>query len=93
MHAGIIINRLRRAMKWSQRELAERIGISRTYLAQVESGRRDPGLVMLRDAAKELDVPVALLLAGDSSPDDKIHAELRTLLMHVLDAREQVKGS
>lgn len=92
MHAGRIIQLLRRAQGWSQKDLSERIGVARTYLAQVESGKRDPGLVLLRDAARELKVPVALLLANEEGPARDINIELRKLLTHVLEAREQISS-
>ena len=91
MHAGNTLKILRHAEDLSQREFAERIGVARTYLAQVESGKRTPGLVLLRRAASELKVPVALLLADEDAPDAAITAELRNILNHVLEARTQIK--
>ena len=90
MHPGRVIQLLRRAEGWSQRDLSKRIGVARTYLAQVESGKREPGLVLLRDAALQLQVPVALLLANEAGPEEDINNELRELLAHVLDAREKI---
>ena len=91
MHVGKTLKMLRQAEDYSQRELAERIGMARTYLAQDESGRRTPGLVLLRRAASELKVPVALLLADEDAPDADITSELRKILNHVLEARTQIK--
>ena len=90
MHTGKIIRLLRGAKGWSQKDLSDRVNVARTYLAQVESGKRTPGLVLLRDAARELDVPVALLLVDDSGPDRHVNEELRKLLTHVLEARRQI---
>jgi transcriptional regulator with XRE-family HTH domain len=47
----------------SQRSLAEKAGISREYLARLETGRQDPTLSTLEKLAKALGVKVGRLLA------------------------------
>jgi transcriptional regulator with XRE-family HTH domain len=42
---GAAVRQLRSARGWSQEELADRAGIHRTYLGDVERGRRNIGLV------------------------------------------------
>jgi transcriptional regulator with XRE-family HTH domain len=46
----------------SQRELAEKSGISREYIARLETARQDPTLSTLEKLAKALGVKVAALL-------------------------------
>jgi len=46
----------------SQRELAEKAGISREYLTRLEAARQDPTLSTLEKLAKALKVPVEELL-------------------------------
>ena len=46
----------------AQEALAKKAGISRGYLARVETGRHEPTLTMLRKLAKALGVPVTALL-------------------------------
>jgi transcriptional regulator with XRE-family HTH domain len=59
---GRRIQRLREARGLSQEALAEKAGLSRGYLARVETGRHEPSLSMLDKLAKALGVPVAELL-------------------------------
>ena len=53
---------LRERQKISQEELAARLGISRGYLARLETGRHDPTIATLEKPAKALKVPVGKLL-------------------------------
>ena len=56
------IKKLRAAQAFSQEELAKRAGISRGYLARLETARQDPTLTTLEKLAKALGVKVARLL-------------------------------
>jgi transcriptional regulator with XRE-family HTH domain len=56
------IKQLRRKRKMSQAALAEAAGISRTYLARLETSRQDPTLSTLEKPATALGVPVRKLL-------------------------------
>jgi len=53
---------LRDKRGWSQEQLAKRAGISRGYLARLETGRHDPTLTMIEKLAKALGVRVTKLL-------------------------------
>jgi transcriptional regulator with XRE-family HTH domain len=53
---------LRERRGLSQEELAKRAGISRTYLARLETARQDPRLSTLEKLAKALKVTVAELV-------------------------------
>ena len=59
---GRRIQRLRVARGLSQAALAEKAGLSRGYLARVETGRHEPSLSMLAKLAKTLGVRVTKLL-------------------------------
>jgi transcriptional regulator with XRE-family HTH domain len=56
------IKTLREARAFSQEELAKRAGISRGYLARLETARQDPTLTTLEKLAKALRVKVTELL-------------------------------
>jgi len=53
---------LREKRGWSQRELAKEAGISREYLARLETARQDPTLTTLEKLAKALKVKVTELV-------------------------------
>ena len=52
----------RRRRGLTQHNLATRAGLSRSYLARVETARHDPTLTVLRKLAKALRVDIAKLL-------------------------------
>ena len=56
------LKQLRTEREMSQRELAEKAGISREYLTRLEAARQDPTLGTLEKLAKALKVPVEELL-------------------------------
>jgi len=57
------LKRLRKARHhMTQEELAERAGLTRSYVARLEIGRHDPSLSTLEKLAKALRVSVAALL-------------------------------
>jgi transcriptional regulator with XRE-family HTH domain len=58
------VAQLRRNRKLSQEALSERAGISRGYLARLETDVQEPTLSILRKLAAALDVPIADLVEG-----------------------------
>jgi len=60
---GRVVRQLRRERGWSQEDLADRVGIDRTYMGGVERGERNPGLVNIARIATALEVPMSRLLA------------------------------
>lgn len=60
---GTAIRRLREEAGLPQRELADRAGISPSYLSRIEADHRDPTLDVLRRLTRELSVWPGLLLA------------------------------
>lgn len=63
MHLGATLRLLRLGSGFGLRELAQRLGVSSAYLSRVENGIDPvPTEERLADIARELDVPVALLL-------------------------------
>jgi transcriptional regulator with XRE-family HTH domain len=53
---------LRERRGLTQEQLSEKSGVSRTYLARLETGRQDPTLSTLEKLAKALGVKVGRLL-------------------------------
>ena len=59
---AIRLRELRERRGWSQEQLAARAGISRGYLARLETARQDPRLSILEKLARALKVKAATLL-------------------------------
>jgi transcriptional regulator with XRE-family HTH domain len=58
---GQNIRRLRRSLKMSQEKLAEKSGLHRTYLSDVERGSRNPSFLTLLAVARGLGVTLSEL--------------------------------
>lgn len=56
------IRRYRKKLKLTIKELAERTGLSIGYISQLERDEAEPSLSSLRKIAKELDVPLYVLI-------------------------------
>ncbi len=64
--------RARRGM--TRKLLARDSGVSERYLAQLETGQGNISILLLRQIARALDIPVeALVLEGDEPPVDLVH--------------------
>ena len=63
MRLGQNIRRLREANGWSQEDYADRAGIHRTYVSDIERGRRNPTITVVEKLAKPLGVGAAELLS------------------------------
>jgi transcriptional regulator with XRE-family HTH domain len=58
------VRRLRAKKKLSQKALADKVGISVSYVSMLERGQRSPPLETVEKMAKALGVPPAALLGG-----------------------------
>jgi XRE family transcriptional regulator, regulator of sulfur utilization len=56
------LKRLRKKKGWTQGELAEKAGLHRVYIAQIEGQTKVPSLPALEKIAKALGVSLAKLL-------------------------------
>ena len=70
---GSVVRRMRREMRISQEELADRAGFDRTYVSMVELGKRNPALVNICKFAEALattpeELMRALAEEGRSTP-------------------------
>jgi transcriptional regulator with XRE-family HTH domain len=59
---GANIRRLRREKGWSQEEYADRAGIHRTYVSDIERGARNPTITVVEKLAAPLQVEAGDLL-------------------------------
>ncbi len=76
---GAFIRAQRLATGRSLRDLAETTGVSNAYLSQLERGRHEPSLRVLRAVADALGVPLATLLARAGVLDEDGPATLPPL--------------
>jgi transcriptional regulator with XRE-family HTH domain len=59
---GVAVRAMRRARGWSQEEFADRIGLHRTYIGDIERGERNLSLVNIGRIAAALDVSLSALM-------------------------------
>jgi transcriptional regulator with XRE-family HTH domain len=64
LRLGDRVRRLRKQRGWTQTIMAEKVGIDRTFLAEVETGRRNIAIFNLYLIAKSLNLSLAQLLSG-----------------------------
>jgi len=60
---GTGVRQLRRQRKLTQADVASRVGITATYLSQIETGRRNPTLAVVVGLARALGVKPSQLVA------------------------------
>jgi len=80
----------------SQTELADRLGISKSFLSEIESGKKEPTLNLLSRYAAEFDVPLSSLLffvesvsiKGAVAQSDRVAPKVLKLLSWISAARE-----
>jgi CheY-like chemotaxis protein/DNA-binding XRE family transcriptional regulator len=65
---GSVVRGRRNYLKISQEELAERAGLHRTYVADIERGARNPSLKSIEKIAKALQLSIAALFSPTSGP-------------------------
>jgi transcriptional regulator with XRE-family HTH domain len=59
---GELIRLLRRRKGWTQRELAQRAGVTQTTIVRLERGDTEPVISTIRKVAEALGVPPAEIL-------------------------------
>jgi transcriptional regulator with XRE-family HTH domain len=60
---GANVRRLRLENGWSQEEFADRTGIHRTYVSDIERGARNPTIIIVEKLARSLQSSAAALLS------------------------------
>jgi len=68
---GVAVKTRRKDLGYSQEELAERAGLHRTYVADVERGARNLSLLSIEKLALALELPIPALFATATSPAGK----------------------
>jgi transcriptional regulator with XRE-family HTH domain len=74
-------------MGLKQRELADRLPVTATYLSHLENDRVEPSIKLLKKIADELNTPIEVLfwdsveVPDNASPDDRRACELAKLVV------------
>ena len=55
---------LRRKNGWTQVEMAEMLGVDRSYLSEIETGKKDPSLRVMKTIADGFGLSLSQLLRG-----------------------------
>ena len=61
---GNRVRALRQEQGWTQVEMAEMLGIDRSYLSEIETGKKDPSLRVLKTIADGFKLSLSQLLKG-----------------------------
>ena len=61
---GSRLRMLRQERDWTQAEMAHRLGLDRSYVGEIEQGKRNPCLLNLRVIADGLKISLAELFSG-----------------------------
>ncbi|MBC2668223.1 helix-turn-helix transcriptional regulator [Novosphingobium piscinae] len=62
-HIGHAVRRHRQVLRLTQEELAGRADLDRTYIGQIEQGRRNPTMISLQRVAHALGLELDVLVA------------------------------
>jgi transcriptional regulator with XRE-family HTH domain len=74
-----------------QKDLADRLDVSRNYLSLVENNKREPSISFLRNLAGELAIPLGLLFLNVDSDLSEVSPEERVLLLRIQDFIFQIQ--
>lgn len=82
---------LRRFHQLTQTELARRLDISNSYLSEIESGAKKPGIELLEKYAEVFKMPVSSILLfaerleSDTRPSEKIRVAAADKILRMLE--------
>lgn len=80
---GSLIKKLREKQNLTQKELADRIGVSDKTVSKWETGRGLPDISITPDLAKALRVSLAELLTGEIKTNENTCGNMKKLLFYV----------
>ena len=60
---GIVLRRFRQQRQLTQEQLAWNSGIDRTFISELELGKKEPGLMTILILARALEIPAATFIA------------------------------
>ena len=76
MKLGSTIKQLRKRQGLNQQKLADKLGVTQTYLSLLESDRKTPSINFINSLSKEFNIPSSILayltLRKEEITDDKL---------------------
>ncbi|MDI3311932.1 MAG: helix-turn-helix transcriptional regulator [Thermoanaerobacterium sp.] len=91
MSIGDKIKKYRLLQKMTQKELAKKANISRSYLADVENGRYNPSIEVLTAIANALNIPIDELFknSNETNKDGKIIQKINPKFKPIIDSLDR----
>lgn len=80
MNIGSSIKKFRSMRRLTQRKLAEKVGITVSYLSQIENDKREPSNSLLRELCGALEIPNEVLFWDAVVPPEGISRKERKVL-------------
>jgi transcriptional regulator with XRE-family HTH domain len=59
----------------TQKQLAEKLGISKSHISEIESGKKTPSLELLNQYSKAFDIPVSSIMFFSESLNKDVKTE------------------
>lgn len=92
MDIGKNVTSFREELGWTQRELAEKAGVSYSFLNDIENGRRQPSMDSLEGIARALGVRASEVIDGKKQETMVIDVDTyNKMVLELSDLREKVK--
>lgn len=82
---GKFILQLRKEKNMTQKELAEKLGVTDRAISKWENGRGMPELSLIKPLCEILDVPVNELLSGERLVEDNYQQRLEENILNTID--------
>lgn len=92
MNPGHIIKLLRTANGEKQLVLASQLGVSVSYLSQLESGKKTPSLDLIQRVASIFQVPPAMFLVDGENVSGELERKLHDLLGNLLATKSYLRS-
>lgn len=80
-----------------QKEMAQRLDVSASYLSEIEKGAKEPTLALLRRYAEEFNLPMSSILffsehMGDGAAADRVRTSVSSKVLTLLKFIAQRSG-
>jgi transcriptional regulator with XRE-family HTH domain len=78
---GRVLKLIRMYHQLKQGELAEKLGISSSYLSEIETGKKDPSISLLGQYSKVFEIPIShIILLSEHVDEGKEGSRIRAFV-------------